>query len=836
MSDANTLASPWWKALQKRPAASAAAVFIGGIVLHPLLAHRPGVWIADAVVLAVTAMLWIDRRLGGAIALALSVLLCGVAAGQIESFQFRSNDISGYSTDQPRLARIELLVDEPLRVIGTQFSNFRPVLPRQVTTAKVLRVMTDRGWTGASGRILVQIDPPNEQLRLGQTIRVLGMLQRPGPAMNPGQFDWAAYYREQRMLTSIHIPQSDAIEIVTSSRPSLLAKAREGVRSLLAAGFSDEQSLDHALLRALVLGDNDPELSDVQEQFRRTGTSHHLAISGMHIAVVGAVVFFICRLLRMTPRKAVATGFIVVILYGLVALPSPPVVRSVLLCVAFAAGVMGRRSTDGIQLLALSVLAMLIYHPLDLYNAGFQLSFGTVLGLMLFTPRWASVTKDEHAQIAIAAGAAGEGSVSRWLRVRHYLRRTLGLVLVTGMIAWLTSMPLIAFHFEQLNPWAIFATAILALPVLFSLLGGFVKIILTAAMPFGASWWASIAAAPVAMMRHTVDALAHVPGSDVPLPAHSISLMVVYYALLCAPLFMPIRWPKLRWTMRLGPAGALLLFIALPLTGGATRLGDGSLRVHVMAVGAGQCCLIELPDGRDILLDAGSTSLADPMRKCIGPYLRNCGLAGIDEIWLSHGDFDHINAAGEILRAYDVPTVRFSTEFEHHAVDNPPDAELLNTIDREQVQVTRHSRGDRIDLGKGASLEVLWPTRDAKFSSNESGLVLKLTYARRTILFPADIQQRGEAELLKNPNDLRCDVLLAPHHGSSERTTRDFIAAADPLYIVSSNDRTLSQKQRLFERQIGDRQLFRTNDCGAITIRIDKTGGLTVTPFVATAP
>jgi beta-lactamase superfamily II metal-dependent hydrolase len=75
--------------------------------------------------------------------------------------------------------------------------------------------------------------------------------------------------------------------------------------------------------------------------------------------------------------------------------------------------------------------------------------------------------------------------------------------------------------------------------------------------------------------------------------------------------------------------------------------------------------------------------------------------------------------------------------------------------------------------------------------------------------------------------------MLAPHHGSGESTTAALIAAADPLYIVSSNDRTLSQKQRVFERQIGKRELFRTNRCGATTITIDRTGGLTVTPFLS---
>ena len=119
--------------------------------------------------------------------------------------------------------------------------------------------------------------------------------------------------------------------------------------------------------------------------------------------------------------------------------------------------------------------------------------------------------------------------------------------------------------------------------------------------------------------------------------------------------------------------------------------------------------------------------------------------------------------------------------------------------------------------------------------SNDSDLVLKLNYARRTILLPADIQEATQGELLKHPSVLRCDAMLAPHHGSGESTTAAFIAAADPLYIVSSNDRTLTQKQRLFERQIADRPLFRTNQCGATTIQIDRNGGVTVEAYLSNA-
>ena len=148
------------------------------------------------------------------------------------------------------------------------------------------------------------------------------------------------------------------------------------------------------------------------------------------------------------------------------------------------------------------------------------------------------------------------------------------------------------------------------------------------------------------------------------------------------------------------------------------------------------------------------------------------------------------------------------------------------------VQVDRLHNGDHVALGRGAAVDVLWPRAPEPLTMNNSDLVLKLTYARRTILFPSDIQAAAQAQLLKSPDRLHCDVMLATHHGSGEATTASFIAAADPLYIVSSNDNTLTQKQRLFERQVGDRPLLRTNACGAVTILIEQNGGLTVTPFV----
>jgi competence protein ComEC len=467
-----------------------------------------------------------------------------------------------------------------------------------------------------------------------------------------------------------------------------------------------------------------------------------------------------------------------------------------------------------------------VKQPLDLYNAGFQLSFGTVLGLKIlgnrvFTAMGGGLTADEEA-LQRAGGSLG------W---RPRVRRALVASVSAGLVAWVVSMPLIAFHFEQLNPWAVIASLLLAIPVFLALMGGFFKIALTLLIPWGAGWWATLATLPVAGMRHVLDWLAHLPGSDVPLPSHSISFVVVYYALLCIPL-IPAAKPALRRSLRLAPALAVILLAILPLSGGAVRLPDGSLRVTMLAIGAGQCAVVELPDGRAILIDAGSATLTEPVRKCIAPFLRTCGRGSIDEIWLSHGDYDHVSAAAELIRTYGVPRVIVSDAFESHS-GGGTDETLLETIRNRHVALEHVHAGDRASLGKDVSLEVLWPAGDdPSLTSNNAGLVLKLTYARRTILFPADIQEPAQLPLVKHPEQLRCDVLIAPHHGSSEATTAAFVAAADPLYVVSSNDRTLTQKQRLFEKIVAKRQLFRTNVCGAVSITIGRNGGIDVTPFV----
>ena len=211
-----------------------------------------------------------------------------------------------------------------------------------------------------------------------------------------------------------------------------------------------------------------------------------------------------------------------------------------------------RRKTDMLQLLAITIIAMLIYHPIDLYSAGFQLSFGVILGLVIFTRplRQILFREDKDTQIAQSLQSS-----SRFSAVRKKFRDEIRFTIAAAIVAWVVAMPLIALYFEQLNPWAILASIILAPIVVVALIGGFLKIAFTILWPSFSHLWANIATYPIAGMRHTVAWLATFPG-DIPLPAPPVWAVLLFYALLLALL---IPWPKrlLRWSAQEHGAGGV---------------------------------------------------------------------------------------------------------------------------------------------------------------------------------------------------------------------------------------------------------------------------------------
>jgi competence protein ComEC len=465
--------------------------------------------------------------------------------------------------------------------------------------------------------------------------------------------------------------------------------------------------------------------------------------------------------------------------------------------------------------------------PMDLFNVQFQLAFICITALLLLGPplvRWL-VYRDRHDHDILLPIPQ-----SAWWKAWTMLRAWLAI----SLIFWIASVPLVSLYFGQMSPWAIPAAIVFFPIVAAALFGGFAKILLTLAWPSLAGFWAGIAVGPVIIMRHALALLTHLPAIAIPVAQPSLHGIVFYYLLLASSIFP---WPRkgLRRASVAVAAAAVCCFVA-SLTLGFPRAAlprsDEGLSITFLDIGAGQSAVVQAPGASPAMIDAGSSTISDVTRTVLGPFLSQRGERSLGDILLSHSDYDHISAVSAALPTFGIGTVYTSHYFAHFASIDPPAQSLLDELHQAQKSPHLIERGDHVELSHGVLIDVLWPPPNCDFNCNNTGLVLRLNFAGRRVLFPADIQVDAMRELLKSPAQLKADVLVAAHHGSSEVTTADFVAAVNPQFIISSNGSPLTEKQKHFERMIGGRPLYRTSNCGAITLHIGRDGTMSVETFL----
>jgi competence protein ComEC len=638
-----------WQALFERwPAVPLAVALMIGIGVGPYLhvGFIPLILVTAACVLA--AVLFIHRRIAAGVLLCGAIGLSGVLLAQWHQFYFAADDIARLTTNEPRLAQLRLrLISPPRTIVRASSQRWEP--SEETAIARMTQLRTVLGWQPCSGDVKVMFNRPIAPLEVGQTIEVIGQLQQTAPASNPGEFDWMAFYRKQRILADVQVAHPDAVTILSPAGFQPLESLRRNARRLLEDGFAKYQEPTQALLKALVFGDRETQMRDAQEDFTKAGGAYLLAISGLHVLLVGAaVLIFLGRGLNVHPRWATIAAMLVVVTYSLIVVPGTPAVRATVLFLAFGVARLVQRRTAHLQLLALCAMGILIAEPQELGSAGFQLSFVTVAGLIIGAQPMATfltgLVEDEHDRVARSFRPPGFwGSLG--LEIRNFLINGLAM----SLVAWLVSMPLILIHFQQVNPWALLAGLILLPLVAVVLIGGLLKILFTLIVPSLALQWATIASAPLSLLKHVVHGLAHLPGAELVAIQPSPFWVAAGYALLLLPL-LPWTWPTFKRFSRCSPVMAVLV-VCLPAilgTGHPDSIADA--RVTLLSIGAGQIGIIELPNHDVFLVDDGSTTVTDPLHRCLAPYLQTRGIHKIEAIFLSHPDYDHISAAAALER------------------------------------------------------------------------------------------------------------------------------------------------------------------------------------------
>jgi competence protein ComEC len=492
--------------------------------------------------------------------------------------------------------------------------------------------------------------------------------------------------------------------------------------------------------------------------------------------------------------------------------PQGPILRAGVIVWAYCASILLRRRSNGINSLSLAVIVLLLFQPTQLFDAGWQLSFASVAGILAFTRRIEDFTHERTRDWFHRA--------SRDMKPTLRLLKKAGCgvitVLAVGTAAWLASSGILLYHFYNITPLATVWTA-LASPVVTAITSlGFVKIVLSFFLPTASLLLGHVLSLLAGLLIWMVKVMAWIDPSYIQIGYVPLGLIALYYVLILFAAFVPFRRPLL----------TLMVVLPLGFLKWQRTHRDG-LCLTCLDVGHGQAILAQLPGTMNLLFDAGSLFGKDVGARVVTPFLDYSGISRLHGIVASHHDADHINGIPEIADFRRVDCVYLGDTF--FTPPPPQTTELLTRhLARRGIPIAHIP--ETIDAGP-AQVHLLWPLRESVtsdgLSENDQSLVCLIEFAGRRVLLCSDIEKPAQHQIMKLYPALRADVVVAPHHGSVRTLDADFIRQLAPSVLICSCGRTDYERGRVV-RQADVGQLLLTAQAGAITVSIANTGMLQI--------
>lgn len=651
-----------------------------------------------------------------------------------------------------------------------------------------------------------------KKIPAGTLLTVSGRLVSVPQARNPGEFDSQQYYGCQHIYYFL----KDGVIREQSAAFSPYLQGLLDLRERFAGIYAVAAGEDAPVFEAMVLGEKGNLEEETKMRYQLAGIIHILAISGMHISLLGTGVN---RLLKDAGLGIVPAGMISLILmvqYGMMTGSSVAAMRAVCMFFMSVSAELLGRCYDWMTALAVSAILLLFNAPANLYSSGFLLSFGAVAGIGACAPVAVGLVRSKRKAVNTLLVSLSVQLVTLPIMLYFY-----GEVSLLGIVLNLAVLPTVG--------------AVLACGVLGGLAG------------FLSSKAAEIMLLPGRALLFFYEQLCRLAGK---LPwctwiggQPKQWQILVYYGLLLLALFWGKKavdrrkeWEngrkeekpeRKKWHFPGKTEVGMVLLICL----GIFILGrkpEEKLKITCLDVGQGDGIVIEAPKGYCFLIDGGSSNKSGVGQYQLLPYLKSQGISYLDGIFISHTDEDHVSGIKELLTymGEGLTSIRGGTLY-LPGWSQPPDSweEHAALAQKAGMKTAGVNTGDLVK-GGAASLSVLSPLPGASgMDTNEEALVLELEYQGFRALFTGDIGEETENKLLKKGCLSDVDFLKVGHHGSRYSSGTDFLETIRPeigVISCSSNNTYGHPSREAIQRlETAGCRLKYTMKSGAVTLRTD---------------
>ena len=764
----------------KRPLFWCSALFIAGIYTKHFLPQSAAALLLLIIICTAIAKTIKTRNLYSAF---VSLLL-------LLSFIFGSFVIDKGNTDKSLFPYVNSSYTLKLRVCE------KPELKGDycVYICDALSVTTKDGEYKLNDKIRLTHYSDELSLSLGDIFSAKCRITTAKENQNRDSFDYRLYLKTKGIFFTGHI--NNDIDIISKDNYTFFDRFKllnMRLCKIIDMSFPENKA---TFLKAILLGEKSDMTPEYYSSFKRSGLSHVIAVSGMHLSYLVIMLSFLRK--QFKPDSLIYSLAMIFFVFGFMCLTgmTSSVIRAGIMVICVFSGNMLSRKTDSISSLGFSAFIILINNPYAAFSQSFILSYSATLGILIFAKPLEEKLIPNRTN----------------MRKSFFIKIKKGIIstFAVSLGAQIFTLPPAIIMFKETSLWSLPANILIA---------PFCPLILASGFLFCMSSIANLPLSPllkiilsllINIFEFIINLFSSLDFGIIHFSEDNGMFFVLAFLLILITVVLMLYKRK-----RLVILPACMLITTLVLFSANAISDTDSAYVSFINVGQADSTLITLPENINILIDGGDyagTDSGNYENTPVNSYLSSKNINRIDFLIATHPHSDHIGGLFAVMEYAKVGCLIVPPYFENSTIG----AELLEKARLLSIPVYCFQSGNNISFSDSIKLTALMPDdyfAKANAGENNSSLVLRLDYYNTSFLFTGDLESFGERYMMRLVNDdtLDVDVLKVAHHGSDTSTSEEFINKTSPKFSFIPSDNNSASKEVLERLEDAKSQIFRSD-------------------------